>query len=276
MRARSGWLAGLLACSLGAVHAQTTLTETPMHYSTWGPANDAALAAHWGLTVKDVKRYHHYMAVEGQYFYRHLDPVMVLGLIETDPAQRTRYAEQYLETERRRIEAQIRFATLAATVQSQRFGREKLVDFSKLRGARPGDRQARVGAPAAASSVAGVLPTPPAVDPQPQPLVAPTTPQTGDTIDLLVAPDCTTRCYAKLAELLKIPDVRIHIYGRGFQDHHAFVAWLNNRPGAATTPATEAKRLEPRRFDPLLFRGVSTLKVPVALWRRHGTLLSPL
>ena len=96
MRARGRWLAGLLACSLGAVRAQTTLTETPVHYSTWGPASDAALAAHWGLTAEEVQRYHHYMAVEGQYFYRHLDPVMVLGLMETDPAKRTRYAEKYL------------------------------------------------------------------------------------------------------------------------------------------------------------------------------------
>ena len=92
-----------------------------------------------------MKRYHHYMAVEGQYFYRHLDPVMVLGLIETDPAQRARYAEQYLMGERRRIEAQTRFATLAAAVQLERFGLEKRVDFSTLRGARnsPGDLAAR-------------------------------------------------------------------------------------------------------------------------------------
>ena len=280
MRARGRWWAGVLlgTYGLGAVHAQTTLTETPVYYSTWGPASDAALAAHWGLTSEEVKRYHHYMAVEGQYFYRHLDPAMVLGLIETDPAQRTRYAEKYLETERRRIEAQIRFATLAATVQFQRFGLEKLVDFSTLGGARPGSREARVGAPAGASRGAVSPPTPPspAADPQPKRPPAPTTPQAGDTIDLLVAPDCTTVCYAKLAELLKIPEVRIQVYGRGFQDHHAFVAWLNNRPGAAATRAMEAKRLEPRRFDPLLFSGVSTLKAPVALWRRQGALLSPL
>ena len=131
MRARCRWWAGVLlgTYGLGAVHAQTTLTETPAHYSTWGPASDAAWAAHWGLTAEEVERYHHYMAVEGQYFYRHLDPVMVLGLIETDPAQRARYAEQYLMGERRRIEAQTRFATLAAAVQFERFGLEKRVDF---------------------------------------------------------------------------------------------------------------------------------------------------
>lgn len=276
MCARSRWWAGVLlgTYGLGVVHAQTTLTDTPVHYSTWGLASDAALAAHWGLTAEDVKRYHHYMAVEGQYFYRHLDPVLVLGLIETDAAQRTRYAEKYLEMERRRIAAQIRFATLAATVQSKRFGLEKLVDFATLGGARLGYRAAPVGAPVAASPVADVPPPAPALDPPPRP--APATPQAGDTIDLLVTPDCTTHCYAKLAELLKIPEVRIQVYGRGFQDHHAFVAWLNHRPGAATLSVAEAKRLEPRRFDPLLFRGVSTLKAPVALWRRQGALLAPL
>ena len=290
MRARGRWLAGLLACSLGAVHAQTTLTETPVHYSTWGPASDAALAAHWGLTAEDVKRYHHYMAVEGQYFYRHLDPVMVLGLIETDPAQRTRYAEKYLETERRRIEAQIRFATLAATVQFQRFGLEKRVDFSTLRGARnsPGDLAARASSGAGGNGAfSPVAPSPGAHRPlaarpaapgkiAPSPPRAPVEPQAGDTVDLLVEPDCGAACYAQLAELLKIPKVRIRVYGRGFKEIPDFIAWLEQRPGDAATRATEAKRLEPRRFDPLLFGGVSTRKAPVALWRRQGAVLSPL
>ena len=78
------------------------------------------------------------------------------------------------------------------------------------------------------------------------------------------------------AELLKIPEVRIRVYGRHFKDTPAFIAWLEQRPGAAAPRAADAKRLEPRRFDPLLFRGVSTLKAPVALWRRQGALLSPL
>jgi hypothetical protein len=279
MRARGRWLAGLLACSLGAVRAQTTLTETPVQYSTWGPASDAALAAHWGLTAEDVQRYHHYMAVEGQYFYRHLDPVMVLGLIETDPAQRTRYAEKYLETERRRIEAQIRFATLAATVQFQRFGLEKWVDFSTLRGARArsGDLATRARPDAGGNGATrprAARPTAPGALAASPPR-APVQPQAGDTVDVLVEPDCGAACYQKLAELLKIPEVRIRIYGRHFKDTPAFIAWLEQRPGAAATRAADAKRLEPRRFDPLLFRGVSTLKAPVALWRRQGALLSP-
>jgi len=282
MRARGRWLAGLLACSLGAVRAQTTLTETPVQYSTWGPASDAALAAHWGLTAEDVQRYHHYMAVEGQYFYRHLDPVMVLGLIETDPAQRTRYAEKYLETERRRIEAQIRFATLAATVQFQRFGLEKWVDFSTLRGARArsGDLATRARPDAggngafSATRPRAARPTAPGALAASPPR-APVQPQAGDTVDVLVEPDCGVACYQKLAELLKIPEVRIRIYGRHFKDTPAFIAWLEQRPGDAATRAADAKRLEPRRFDPLLFRGVSTLKAPVALWRRQGALLSP-
>ena len=290
MRARGRWLAGLLACSLGAVRAQTTLTETPVHYSTWGPASDAALAAHWGLTAEDVQRYHHYMAVEGQYFYRHLDPVMVLGLIETDPAKRTRYAEQYLEAERRRIAAQVSFATLAATVQFQRFGWEKRVDFSTLRGApaRSGDLAARArpdaGGNGAFSPVAPTLNTHRlTVARQGAPDATATSrprasvkPQAGDTVDLLVEPDCGAACYQKLAELLKIPKVRIRVYGRHFKDTPAFLAWLEQRPGAAATRAADAQRLEPRRFDPLLFSGISTLKAPVALWRRQGALLSPL
>ena len=230
------------------------------------------------------------MAVEGQYFYRHLDPVMVLGLIETDPAQRTRYAEKYLETERRRIEAQIRFATLAATVQFQRFGLEKWVDFSTLRGARArsGDLATRARPDAGGNGAfSPVAPAPGATRPRAarptapgalaaSPPRAPVQPQAGDTVDVLVEPDCGVACYQKLAELLKIPEVRIRIYGRHFKDTPAFIAWLEQRPGDAATRAADAKRLEPRRFDPLLFSGISTLKAPVALWRRQGALLSPL
>ena len=291
MRARCRWWTGVLLATygLGAVHAQTTLTETPVRYSTWGPASDAALAAHWGLTSEDVQRYHQYMAVEGQYFYRHLDPVMVLGLMETDPAKRTRYAEQYLETERRRIAAQVSFATLAATVQFKRFGLEKWVDFSTLRGApaRSGDLAAR--ARPAAGGNGAFAPVAPALNthrftvarqgaPEATATSRPSAsvkPQAGDTVDLLVEPDCGAACYEKLADLLKIPEVRIRVYGRNFKDTPAFIAWLEQRPGAAATRAADAKRLEPRHFDALMFGGATApLKAPVALWRRQGALLS--
>ena len=290
MRAR--WLAPVLIGAWVGAQAQTSVISTSVQHTAWGSPGDEALAAHWGLKPEEVRRYHDYMAVEGRYFYAHLDPVMVLGLIETDPDRRARYAEQYLDAERRRIEEQTRFANLAAEVQLKRFGLEKRVDFSKLRGVTPGYLEARAQrgegetgefspvarrlAPAKASSVADAKPTPPstAADPKPKPPAAPATPQAGDTIDLLVTPECTTVCYAKLAELLKIPEVRIHVYGRGFQDNHAFVAWLKNRPGDAASHAREESRLEPRRFDALMFNGMATSKPPVALLRRYGALVS--
>ena len=52
---------------------------------------------------EEVAHYRQYMRVEGRYFYAHLDPVMTLGIIETDPVQRARYAGLYLEAERERV-----------------------------------------------------------------------------------------------------------------------------------------------------------------------------
>lgn len=289
----------LSACLPGWVLAQGTVSATAVSYTTWSAPTAEALAAHWGLTPEDVRRYNAYMAVEGRYFYAHLDPVMVLGLIETDPQRRTQYVKQYLGAERQRIEQQTSFAALAAEVQLKRFGLEKLVDFSTLPGAKasPGYLEARAqrheGENGAFLPVAA-LPSPRSaalkeatLTPHPGESVAPAattptraapsaTPQAGDTIDLLVDPDCTTACYEKLVALLKTPDVRIHVYGRGFKDNAAFLAWLAQRPSTAASQAEEAKRLEPRRFDALMFNGLATSKAPVALWRRQGMLVSRL
>ncbi len=293
MRPFAWWIPLLVPICLSQSQAQTAIQNTPVAYSTWGTPSDEALGAHWDLTPEDVKRYNAYMAVEGRYFYPQVDPVMVLGLIETDPDRRAQFAAKYLTAERRRIEQQTGFATLAAEVQLKRFGLEKLVDFATVPGARQSPdylaaraqrSEGRNGAfssvaastrPSPAlpgASVAASTPARPALDPSAEPA----TPQAGDDVDLLVEAGCTTACYAKLTDLLKTPVSRIHIYGRGFKDNHAFIRWLNQRPGDAALHAQEEKRIEPRRFDALMFGDLATSKAPVALLRRHGVLVARL
>jgi hypothetical protein len=125
-------LIGAAALPPDAARGQSTIAATAVEHTTFGEVSARTLADRWGLQPDEITRYRDYMAVEGRYFYSHLDPVMVLGLIETEPARRARYAEKYVLAERRRIEQQTGFATLVAAMQLKRFGLEPPVDFARL------------------------------------------------------------------------------------------------------------------------------------------------
>lgn len=249
------------------------IEPTTIEHTALGPASDPDLAAHWGLTLPEVQRYRTFMTVEGRYFYNHLDPVMVLGLIETDPTQRARYAEKYLLAERNRIAQQTSFAQLVANVQLRRFGLEAPVDFSKLPQAAnaPDYLAARAQGDGADPTVARA--SDPATPPAPPP-----TPQAGDAVDLLVTPSCQAPCYTQLSAILAMPGVRVRVYGRGFTDTHALTTWLSQWPGAGLDPAAKAAataRIEPRRYDPVIFDGYA-LTPPLALLRRQGAVIGTL
>jgi integrating conjugative element protein (TIGR03759 family) len=258
--------AALLALPLAA-HAAPPMTATALDYTQ---VTDAALAAHWGLEKADAARYRRYMALEGRYFYTHLDPVMVLGIIETDPKRQARYAEHYLRAERQRIAAQTGFAQAVGDAQRRWFGQEKYLDFSRLPQAK---------AAAAAPSLGAIRdPARPRPNETPLPLADPTALQAGDTVDLRVAATCHAPCYDRLRALLRIPDITVALYGRDFADPTALVTWLET--GQASWTAAErqaaAVRLQPRRFDPLVFVGVDATATPLALVRRRGALVGRL
>ena len=129
------------------------------------------------------------MRVEGRYFYAHLDPVMVLGIIETDPVQRARYAGLYLEAERERVREQTGFAQLVADVQLRRFGLEPPVDFSTLpqvanspnyQAARAARHATPVGGPTAEGAARRAARTGGAASRR--------------RVDVLVEPSCTREC----------------------------------------------------------------------------------
>lgn len=261
----------LFGASAGAVADQppgiryTTLAATPV--------SDAELADYWQLGTEDVARYRRYMALEGRYHYAHLDPVMVLGLIESDPDRRQRYAEQYLLGERRRISQQTGFAALVAAAQQRLFGAEALYDFSMLPQAAnsPGYRQARAERLGEAPVQGGMS----------RPLAGGAMvpadafePRDGDTIDLLVEPICRTACYRLLAELIDTPATVISIYGHRFADPEALAAWLEAGRDLALAEPALAGRLQLKRFDPLVFAEVRPLNAPLALLRRDGVVVA--
>ena len=276
-RAPLGWAlccAGLMGCPPLLI-AQTTPTiaaaTTTIEHTQFGEASDQALAEHWRLSREEVARYRHYMRVEGRYFYAHLDPVMTLGIIETDPVQRARYAGLYLDAERRRVREQTGFARLVARVQLRRYGLEPPVDFSTMPQVANAPRyQAARAARTAAPVSRPDRPTAPPVAP-PEPVV----PQAGDVVEVLVEPGCTRACTDPILRVLQIAGVKVRVYGRNFKDAKALVEWLERGP-LAPLDATARARIEPRRFDPLIFQGHEPWHPPVALLRRHGVVIGRL
>ena len=264
-----------LCWSNGPAHA-AAITATPVEHTRFEEVSDEAFARHWSLTAEDVTKYREYMNVEGRYFYAHLDPVMVLGIIETDPVKRGQYAENYLKAERQRVSDQTGFAALVAATHLKRFGREAVFDFSKLPQAahRPGYGRARADRLGLTTPPAFSLRPANPVQGDPVAAAPPVIPQAGDTVDLLIDADCQEACYEKLNQVLKTPGVRIQVYGRGFKDTQGLLAWMEKWPITAEVRATEATRIAPRRFDPLVFSGWGDGKSPVALLRRQGAVLA--
>ena len=100
--------AGLTALCGSVASAQTAaITATPIEHTRFEEVSPPAFARHWGLTAEEVTKYRAYMNVEGRYFYAHLDPVMVLGIIETDPVQRGRYACLLYTSQIQRLRVQL-------------------------------------------------------------------------------------------------------------------------------------------------------------------------
>jgi hypothetical protein len=208
------------------------------------------------------------MTREGRFFYAHLDPIMVLGIIESDPQRQARYAEQYLRAERQRIEAQTAFAQAVGAAQRRLFGWEKYVDFSKLPQAaasRPSPATARDSGPAR-------------LMPARWPRLDPATLRAGDTVDVWVDAACQTRCFDRLRTLVQTPDINVLLYGQDFADAAALVTWLEAGLASWTEAErqTAATRIQPRRFDPVVFAGSAGKRTPVVLVRRNGRIVGRL
>jgi len=258
-----GIATALLALPLAAA-AASPVTATALDYTQ---VTEADLADHWSLEQADIRRYRNYMAREGRFFYAHLDPIMVLGIIETDPQRQARYAEQYLMAERQRIKAQTAFAQAVGAAQFRLFGKEKYVDFSRL--------------PQAAASMPS---HPPAPDSAPRPAIRslprldPAGLQAGDTVDVLVDAACQAGCFDRLRTLVQTPDVHVLLYGRDFPDAAALVTWLEAGLASWTEAErqTAATRIQPRHFDPVVFADIASTPAPLVLVRRNGQLVGRL
>ena len=105
------------------------ITETQITHLT---LSDQEQADHWKLSLDEWQGYQKYMAVEGKYFYSHLDPVTTLSIITKDPKERLRFIGLSVLKERDRVDAEVSFANDAFRVQRDLFGEEDLFDFNKI------------------------------------------------------------------------------------------------------------------------------------------------
>ena len=260
---------GLSLSALGQVSAPT-ISHTPIASTRFEPVSDEALAEHWQLGAEDIEKYRRYMALEGRYFYGHLDPIMVLGIIETDVGKRREYADKYLQGERRRVSEQVSFATLVAARSLLLYGSEPLFDFAALpqATASPSFQSARAERQTMAAAVAQTpfLPSSTAV----------VTLASGDTVALLVTPQCLAPCYALLDQILHTDGVEVEVHGRGFADTDALIAWLGFWKAEPPQRQTHSERIQLKRFDPLLFSGYERAQPPLALVRRAGRVVGAL
>ena len=79
------------------------ITETQITHLT---LSDQEQADHWKLSLDEWQDYQKYMAIEGKYFYSHLDPVTTLSIVTKDPKTRLRFIGLFksrLKTKRRRV-----------------------------------------------------------------------------------------------------------------------------------------------------------------------------
>lgn len=132
-----------LGCLLSMSHAQNFaqtpvtnpvqnnggITETQLTHLT---LSDKEQADHWKLSLDEWQNYQKYMAIEGKYFYSHLDPVTTLSIITKDPKERLRFIGLSVLKERDRVDAEVSFANDAFRVQRDLFGEEDLFDFNKI------------------------------------------------------------------------------------------------------------------------------------------------
>lgn len=254
----------LTAC-LTSSYAQSPSQPSISFTKIGASAQEKKVAAeHWNLSMDEIETYNRYMSLEGRFYYSHLDPVMVLGIIERDNKKRLRYAEMYLQAERERVGQQTSFANLVAAAQLKLYGVEGLFDFSSLPQAANHQFSGGFG-----KGTSGNTTAPPANN-------VPITPQSGDAIDLLIDPNCINVCYELLDKLARFKNVQIAIYGRGFNDASMLGGWMDDWVNGDPNRQQHLNRISLKNFDPIIFTGYVESPAPIGLLRRNGEIIKRL
>lgn len=93
---------------------------------------DRALAKKWKLKDSDWLKYKDIMEGPRGIWSPGLDPLTALGVSETDPLERKRYAELWIEMESKRYELEIAFEVERMKAAKRIFGDQKVIDDTQI------------------------------------------------------------------------------------------------------------------------------------------------
>lgn len=93
--------------------------------------DEKSLAKQWMLTEKDWVKYKRIMAGPRGIWSPGLDPITALGVMETDPAERRRYAEIWMKMEAKRAELELAFEVERMAASQQVLGERPVVNNEK-------------------------------------------------------------------------------------------------------------------------------------------------
>ncbi len=98
-----------------------------------GLEKDKASAKRWGLTLEQWQRYQTYMENGGHFFYEHLDPVFVSGLIAETDIERRQLAELYASQEMERTRRLVAFQDEFTKAMKRLGADQMMLSVAKMR-----------------------------------------------------------------------------------------------------------------------------------------------
>ena len=115
-------IAGAATAVLSAEVEHTRVRDTvPERTATAAWAADA-----WGLDATDWNRYEHLMTGRRGLWTPDADPLLVLGAHARTPAERRRFAEAYVATEKERVEGELAFERAVGEAWARLYGGEAM------------------------------------------------------------------------------------------------------------------------------------------------------
>ena len=125
---------GLAICSFNS------MAETALNQSTFGTAKNQSVGTEasnyqskiWNISTDDWIRYEQIMQVEGQYLWKDIDPITVLGLNARSASERNRYAEKLAKLEFTNAQKVILLDRAYNKAFHELYGKLPVVDPSKL------------------------------------------------------------------------------------------------------------------------------------------------
>ncbi len=249
-------------------HAQVSNNAPQKPSITYTTINNKPFRDAWGLNDEESKTYNDYMQTTGKFFYTHLDPLMVLGFIEENPAKRAALAERHLIKSRQRIIQERTFVEEIGDAQKRLYAGEKAFNFARLPGYDA--HKEKLAALRSSVSTARANKTGPAVP------VNTTVAKFNwndnksiVSIDYLIPAECK-ECINTVKQMLDTPEtVIINLYAKDGD-----INYLEQVIQSVANEIEPARVISAKRYDSIVFAGIANPSKPVV--RRDGVVVARL